>query len=273
MLKKEDFRYRKICAGRFCGYGKKSYVPYFHHSAAEIQLFLYGSGRYFIKDTTYRIGRNSLLVVHHNEIHRYLPHPGKKIERLNLVFTPYFIRTRPIIKNIVDKKLAGFYHVVLPEKEATIVRFLMENIINELTSKDEYWEESSLDSLEKILIIVDRVKDKKQTEKTASSLIKRIIDYIDIHFKDGIDLRQLSDRFNRSIFTLSRDFKKTTGMGFKEYLVNRKILEAKGLLETSQMKIESISRNCGFSDLSTFNKAFKRLTGLTPAMYRKIRNF
>ena len=46
--------------------------------------------------------------------------------------------------------------------------------------------------------------------------------------------------------------------------------EAKQLLENTTMPVEEISEQAGYSDASFFRRLFKRLTGLTPAHYRKM---
>ncbi|MCM8827786.1 MAG: AraC family transcriptional regulator [Candidatus Omnitrophica bacterium] len=270
MIKKEQFRYDRISGSRFSGYGTRDEPPFFHHPAIEIQLFLHGNARYFIKDTVYQVSKNSLLIIHKNEIHRYLPHPEIEIERLNIVFPSFFVRSRKAIKQIVEKKLSEIHHIILPEKEATIIRFLMEDIIKEVLHKDAFWKDAVMASIEKIFVMLNRIKYRTEDTKKESDLIKEIISYIDLHFKNSIRLEDIARNFKRSIFTLSRSFKKTTGIGFKEYLNNKKIVEAKKMLETGSYKILTVAHECGFSDISSFNKAFKRLTGITPTMYREI---
>ncbi|MCM8788343.1 MAG: AraC family transcriptional regulator [Candidatus Omnitrophica bacterium] len=162
------------------------------------------------------------------------------------------------------------HHIILTEKEATIIRFLMEDIIKEVFHKDAFWKDAVMASIEKVFVILNRIKNRTKDTGKESDLIKKIISCIDLHFRDGIRLEDIARNFKRSIFTLSRSFKKTTGIGFKEYLNNKKIVEAKKVLETSSHKILAVAHECGFSDISSFNKAFKRLTGITPTMYREI---
>lgn len=70
--------------------------------------------------------------------------------------------------------------------------------------------------------------------------------------------------------TLKRRFKAATGITFMEYVQNLRIEEAKRLLETTDMNTEEIGPSVGYEDHSFFHRLFKRLTGLTPARYRRM---
>ena len=70
--------------------------------------------------------------------------------------------------------------------------------------------------------------------------------------------------------TFKRRFKAATGNSLIEYLQNLRIEEAKRLLEGSDMPIEAISEEAGYSDTSFFRRLFKRRTGVNPSDYRRL---
>jgi len=70
--------------------------------------------------------------------------------------------------------------------------------------------------------------------------------------------------------TLKRRFKAATGSSLIEYLQNLRVEEAKQLLESTDLPMEDISEQTGYSDTSFFRRLFKRLTGLTPSKYRQM---
>jgi transcriptional regulator GlxA family with amidase domain len=44
---------------------------------------------------------------------------------------------------------------------------------------------------------------------------------------------------------------------------------AKALLEKSELAVDTVSWKIGYEDVAFFNRLFKRITGLTPGVYRR----
>lgn len=64
-------------------------------------------------------------------------------------------------------------------------------------------------------------------------------------------------------------FKKTTGIGFIQYLTRLRIEKAKLLLLTTDQKTNEIADSVGMENNRSFNRLFKRETGMTPSDFRK----
>jgi AraC-like DNA-binding protein len=92
--------------------------------------------------------------------------------------------------------------------------------------------------------------------------------YIDQHFRDSIDQRDLAKRCGMTTFRFSRLFKEANGLGFTDYVLNKRMSFAKQLLDNSQMPITSIGYEAGFKDPSYFARAFKQYANCTPSEYR-----
>lgn len=98
---------------------------------------------------------------------------------------------------------------------------------------------------------------------------KSIVDFVDLNATDpDICLLQVADKFNISIYTLSRIFKESTGIGFKEYITSKRIGIGKHLLSTTDKSIFDIAKETGFSDTTQFTRVFKSLCGIAPSKYR-----
>lgn len=98
---------------------------------------------------------------------------------------------------------------------------------------------------------------------------KSIIEYVDQNFNDpDISLIKVADMFNISIYTFSRLFKEMTGIGFKEYIIAKRIELSKQLLLTTDKKIKEIALDVGFSNATYFTQIFKSLNGVVPSKYR-----
>ncbi|WP_237886530.1 helix-turn-helix transcriptional regulator [Pseudomonas sp. PGPR40] len=98
--------------------------------------------------------------------------------------------------------------------------------------------------------------------------LSHIMLYIDQHFRDSIDQRDLAKRCGMTTFRFSRLFKEANGVGFTDYVLDKRMNFAKQLLDNSQMPITSIGYEAGFKDPSYFARAFKQFVNCTPSEYR-----
>ncbi|MEA4824124.1 MAG: helix-turn-helix transcriptional regulator [Clostridiaceae bacterium] len=109
-----------------------------------------------------------------------------------------------------------------------------------------------------------------RTNRDESVKLRReLLEYVDTHITDAeLSQQHAADAFGVSIYTLSRLFKDAAGMGFKEYINERRLTLARRLLVTSPDSIGQIAAACGFENATYFAKLFKTTTGLTPSAYR-----
>lgn len=84
-----------------------------------------------------------------------------------------------------------------------------------------------------------------------------------------VTLKSLSNKFFFSEEHLSRLIKKATGKNFSELLRETRISQARLLITRTKLSIEQVSELVGYSNVSSFTKAFKSIFGQSPAQYRK----
>ncbi|MGF6557963.1 AraC-like DNA-binding protein [Pseudomonas sp. S30_BP2TU TE3576] len=101
--------------------------------------------------------------------------------------------------------------------------------------------------------------------------LSHVMLYIEQHFRDSIDQRELAQRCGMTTFRFSRLFKEANGLGFTDYILDKRMNFAKDLLDNSQMPITSIGYEAGFKDPSYFARAFKQFANCTPSEYRVAR--
>lgn len=94
--------------------------------------------------------------------------------------------------------------------------------------------------------------------------------YIDEHYEENLTLDEAADTCYLSKSHFCKIFKEEVGVTFKEYLNTIRIGHAKDLLAGSQLKNYEVAQKVGFEDPSYFNEVFRKITGFTPAEYKKI---
>lgn len=106
--------------------------------------------------------------------------------------------------------------------------------------------------------------------KTVCSFkINDILHYISENYVNNISVQELADISHLSRCYFSLIFKNNTGFSPYEYILNYRIHISKQLLCNTMDSIEEIGLKCGFSDTSSFIRAFKRQVGVSPLNYRK----
>ena len=109
----------------------------------------------------------------------------------------------------------------------------------------------------------------KAYETETDSRMREIMQYILAHLDQDISLNELAEQMYVSTSTLSRIFKKSTGVYFADYVMQLRVKTALGLLRHSDQNMTQIAMVSGFNNSASFNRAFKKMMGVTPSEYRE----
>ena len=98
--------------------------------------------------------------------------------------------------------------------------------------------------------------------------IETVIDYIESHLDEKLDLEMVSEAVHYSKYHLHRMFTSTVGMTIHDYVQRRQLTEAAKLLVFSSKPIIEIAFFCGYESQQAFSSAFKSMYKVPPAQYR-----
>ena len=93
-----------------------------------------------------------------------------------------------------------------------------------------------------------------------------------VYLNPNFSLSDLSRELAITPKELSKHINDTLGMNFSEYINMHRVEEVKQLMtseDASKYTLVSLSEKAGFSSKSSFNAAFKKITGMTPTAYKK----
>ncbi len=113
---------------------------------------------------------------------------------------------------------------------------------------------------------------RKHATRHYSPPVQKALIYVDSHLSDNLTLSTLADTLNISSSYLSSLFKKETGQTLTTYINTQRIRQAKHLLETTKLQIQTVAQHCGILDVQYFSKLFKSITGTSPKLYRQQRH-
>jgi len=95
------------------------------------------------------------------------------------------------------------------------------------------------------------------------------VSYINDHYTEDISSASLSEMFGYDESYFCRKFKKQTGLTVMKYIQILRIEKARKLLTETNLPIQTISRQCGFSDTAYFTNRFKSICHMTPTQLRE----
>lgn len=103
------------------------------------------------------------------------------------------------------------------------------------------------------------------------SAIERVVNYVDEHFAEDINLTIVASNLGYTSGYISRLFKQARGVKFTDYLNRRRIGHSKSLLLTSNKTVKQIACDVGFNSATLFIRIFERYEGITPGEFRRLR--
>ena len=113
-------------------------------------------------------------------------------------------------------------------------------------------------------------------ERTASvlkaekpDLLNAVLEYIELHLADKITLEDTAKHFYVSVSTITQLFRQKMGTSFYHCVTQHRLIAAKALISEGKI-LEEVSRAVGFTDYSSFYRAFKKEYGITPRQYTQL---
>ena len=261
---------------------RSPFAPWHHHPEYELVLILRGKGRRMVGDNVDRFEENDLVFTG-----PFLPHQwicdnenSENIENLqNEAFVIQFVLgflgdkffelpENTLLKKFLCKSSRGyeFYGKSKREIISILQRMFNMNDVERLyalfsvfeifQASNEYHYLSSPASVEAFLL-----KDNEPMQKT--------LQYILQNFQKQIQIKDLLEITNMSYATFYSSFKRAYILPFKDYLLNIRIGYACKLLIDETLNISQIAYDCGFENISNFNRQFKRIKNITPSQFQK----
>lgn len=124
-------------------------------------------------------------------------------------------------------------------------------------------------------ILVASFIEKTSNQASRKMLPNHIVNamaYIEQNYRQPLSLDGIAEALNISKYTLSHDFTEHIGTSVMESIIQKRINDAKELLSSTEMSVNDISSEVGFSNNTHFIQTFKKRVGVTPLQYRKQHN-
>lgn len=259
-----------------------TYDVWHHHVELEFLHVLSGSGTRFIGDSIEPFSDGDMVLVGSN-----LPHVWRS-DKIYYEEIPE-IKAELILTQFT-KDFAGKDFFTLPEmnpicelmedssRGLQIVGKTRETISQRLIKMVEMEGSEKLIELIQILLFIAKSKEYRTLSSVGfvdsyqtkgSERINKVHDYIMNNFMEDISLKEAANIANMNETAFCRYFRTVTLKTFTQFLNEVRIGYACKLLLHEELNISGIGYECGFKNISYFNRVFKNTLGITPQQYQK----
>lgn len=242
------------------------------HTCYEFIHILKGDFLYRIEGNDYVLSSGDLIMTNPDELHSF-SFPNENIyHREFLHVYPGFLKRFPEALEYLNSRKAGKNNLIPSE---FVKKYGIDTIFRNM-EKSCRTPDSSTDLLMlaytvELIIQIKRISENETIQyKTPviNEKSKSIRYYIDTNYEKSIAVPYIAEAMYMSSAYASRLFKKETGMTIKAYLNMRRVTHAKNLMMEGR-KATEIFDKCGFSDYSTFYRAFTKFVGMTPEQFKE----
>lgn len=131
------------------------------------------------------------------------------------------------------------------------------------------WEEVGIRlAAQAVTLAAGRSADPDRSVPNADARVTRIVRTIDRHPDAALTLRSLARTAGLSPYHFLRTFERVTGVTPHQYVLRARLREAAMRIAAGQGRILDVALDCGFGDVSNFNRAFRAEFGVSPRAYR-----
>ncbi len=253
--------------------------PLHSHDEFELNLIRNARGaKRIIGDHIEEIDDLELVLVGPNLQHGWFTHKCTSQEIFEVtiqfhkdLFDEKFLRRNQLsfIRNMIEKSSRG----ILFSRETT--RRLAPRIaqLSQKQGFDSVLELMSilhdLSASNKSRILSDSSFNYAESHTYSSARVEKTYDFMNKNFDKVIGLNEVARLANMSEASFSRFFKSHTGITFIDSLTEIRLGHASRMLIDTSLSVAEIAYNCGFNNISNFNRIFKKKKKCTPKEFRE----
>lgn len=254
--------------------------PWHFHSEMEILYVMKSEGIRFVGESVERFEQGDLVLVgtqvpHYwkNDREYYDSHSGLRVNAIVVQFSADFmdkaVQNYPEMSHIRElfSRAAHGVHFTMPENIE-----IGEMMVN-LYHRQGF---SRLMGLLELLDAMARSKAYRLLSASANvpgtlinpeNRIEKVLNYLNLNYTKDITLKNMAEQFGMNSSAFSRFFRQKTGKTLVKYVNDMRIAYACKLLQERSLSVSQVCYECGFNNISNFNRFFRERMGVSPRMY------
>ncbi len=254
--------------------------PRHYHLEFEIAYIEESIGKLYVGNNIVEFGPGNLFIFAPKLVHCFKNNKisntnSKKAKATVILFKKEFLGN-----SFLERKEAVLLNKLLSNAEAGIQFFSPTPEVISIIKKLSF--NNGLKSVLDLLSILDYLSKctdykmlsarwvKKHYYKLNDGLVNKIIDYVEVNFSKENIYKNAVEMSGMSTSAFSRYFKHKTEKTFTRYVNELRITHAQKMLINTDLMVNDICAQCGFHNLTYFNRTFKNINNLAPRHFRNL---
>ena len=246
----------------------KREFSYHYHDFHKVIIFLSGKAAYHIEGKSYYLKPWDILLVNRHAIHKPEIDFSVPYERFVLWISDDIKSTE--LLRCFQKAIDRSYNLIRLDSDT---QEKLKQLLYELEAalKDEKFGSELLGSalFTQFMVYVNRIFLEKQylydaRSYSSDSQIEELLRYINHNLTEDLSIETLARKYYLSKYHMMRKFKEETGYTIHNYIISKRLLLARTKISEG-IPILKAAQLSGFSDYTTFSRAYKKQFGTAPS--------
>jgi AraC family transcriptional activator of pobA len=179
-------------------------------------------------------------------------------------------RTHPLLFPFLHGQSGGLLRLELPKSRRPTWNSAIDSIENELTARQDGYQQAALAHLTLLLIDVARLAGDAVDDlrRSGEPLLADVFSVIDRRHGEPLSLRDVAQEVGMTPGHLTTVVRRRTGRTVQEWIIERRMAEARTMLDETDLPVAEIARRVGVFDPGYFSRVFARTHGISPRQWR-----
>lgn len=253
-----------------------SCVPMHWHSEFELNYIREGAAAFICGEERFISGPGDIILTQPNVLHSIYPCPGTRQVYDTLVFSPVlFGGSEPdryssgCIQPLVTGRVRIQPRITPGHPYYAWIRSEVERIFSCAKGDMPRLDMLLRSGLLRLFWLLEEDGVPVSGQEDPDEHIRPALEYVAEHFAEPITVAQLAATVHLSESYFMNQFRRHVGLSAMEYVTHFRIDLACQALRSTRQSVLEIALDCGFRNISNFNRQFRRITGDSPVQYRK----
>ena len=253
-------------------------IDYLHfHNLLEIGVCRSGTGELVLDSRIVPYGPDMISVIPKNYPHTTNSTPGTESAWEYLFLEPgmlmkeYYGENEAAFRRFLE--LTGREALFAGTREYPQLAGIVDAIMDEMRVKKSFYVEKVRGLLTALLFEIARITEREAAPHVPDSRvfgqISKALRYVDRHYAEPVRIGDLAEACSISETHFRRVFYEYIHMTPVEYLNMVRVLHACEILRSSNDTIAGVAARCGFSTVSTLDRNFRQVLGVTPGQWKR----